>query len=1633
MQEFVLNDLVPYDGSEKLKGSTDTFHVFALEHPFSQDTIYCEAPVGLSVRELIGCDRKDLFVLHCGEMLHPDVWDKTYPKSGELINVVPIPGDSGTAKRLIGTVALIALAVWAAPLIPGLLGATSGILASTTFWTGAIFAVGQLILNALIPPPTLEEPDAITNKYSITGSRNRIAHYEPVPIIYGLHRTFPPYASLPYTESVGNDQYLNMLFCIGLGEYDITDVKIGDTPLLNFVGVDVEMTQSPIADDISEESLSLTILDPNDPNTGSDTFTRTTSEDTTKISIDIVLPAGLQYVGNRGDRRKIYIDFRVEYRPTGSVGAWSNVRIDNPDWVEVTEGSNDIIGVQGEPAPTVMQHGMLIETNGGFPSLNANDFRLTGDTRDSQRVTMKWTVASDQYDVKVTRTLMGQPDGDFNATESELAKYSQTFVWTALRSFNENVNVVDSSLSGKLTFLKVRILATDQLNGVIDRLNCLAQRKLRGWTTGGGGAFTSVVATRDPAWAYLDVLTGLGNSRAISDADAPNLIELSTLAAWSTLNATADNESYYDDIIDSPTSVFEILRRIAAVGKAAVNVRDGKFTVIVETTSTTPVQHFTPRNTSNFSSVKAFVDVPHALRVRFLSSQTDYIEDEIIVYDDGYTSANATKFEVLELVGVTDYEQAWRMGRYHLAVIRLRPETYSFTADIEHLVAQKGDLCKLTHDVPLIGIGAARIKLISGNQVTLDDSLTLQGSGTHAIRVRKDDGTSAVQNIVEVAGTLSTFTFTPSIPAGVKVGDLAVVGLAGTESINVKITRIVPDTADHQATITCVDAAPGVLTAHVGTIPPYDPVITVPQDPLDVQPPTARIIMVLSDINLQVLDPTGQPVSRAVVAFVIVSQRYTARYVQIRFREGTGSGQWKLSPMLDPGNGYVSIDGVEGGETYDFQIRVISSNDVSGDWSASTTATIDDNARPLSEYGNIINRDPNVSRSDLWTTYSGDPNWEIAEITDGKVGNTELRSIADASHAWVIDNTKYPVDPTKTYQIRAWVRRKSGNRQVFLAVTFYDQAGVEISSGTSDATGWTGLATQHYWSLSSAGITTLPADSVWRLYTFLFGAKGIGTIPSNAKTFTVAVILNYQPSGTTDGVVAVQDIGVTEVLDLRAWRPVYTAGIAMIGDRVRKSHANSAWDQSVRSFEAFEACSVTFTPSQTNKGVAFGLNTDPTTDNDIGSIDYALYCRDNGNVEIYEFGALIASYGAYVANTDIMEVRYDGVVVTYFRNGVPLRQVTRTGAWLYMDSSFLTDGVEITGLRFNPLTRVPQISAVEYHDDMVYLSATELYRRWTLRYGGIPNGDISLLTGLTDVPSGRAVRFGNNSGDDNFWAALTDILIPYDPNSTYEIGIILRRVTGSGSAYCGLEAVANDRSTIVETGGGSSPTGSQHWIAANAFTFGTTNWYTLKGYLRGHGSSPTLPSNDPNQPSVARTNTTFIRPVINVNFNGQAGQTDVAGLWLRRSPVIGQPNIGDNAATKTFVSTIAGPGAHNSGAAGDVTIAVPAQTIAHTAIVTVTGDFYEANTSTGGAQPYIDVKQRFNPPSGGDALSGNTVDVNNYTVTPNNLYERLTVQGQFAAVANQGYFYGYYWENDDSVNNPIAWKNVQIQVVLVFK
>ena len=248
---------------------------------------------------------------------------------------------------------------------------------------------------------------------------------------------------------------------------------------------------------------------------------------------------------------------------------------------------------------------------------------------------------------------------------------------------------------------------------------------------------------------------------------------------------------------------------------------------------------------------------------------------------------NATEFEVLELSGIVDPDHAWKMARYTMAAIRLRPEVYTFNTDVEHLIAQRGDHVRVAHDIPLWGTGYGRIKSIVSNTVTLDSEMTLDGMTSYAMRVRLNDGTSVIEDLTSQSGKVISHTFTPSIPAGINVGDLAMVGEVGTESQELVVIAIEPQD-NLSARLTCVDHNAAILTADDGPIPAYNPNITLPVDPKQLVPDQPYNVKAESPQTSFVTDGASIIQPRITVSWDMpsdVNTRFPGVTVDLRWRE----------------------------------------------------------------------------------------------------------------------------------------------------------------------------------------------------------------------------------------------------------------------------------------------------------------------------------------------------------------------------------------------------------------------------------------------------------------------------------------------------------------------------------------------------------------------------------------------------------------------------------------------------------------------------------------------------------------------------------------------------------------------------
>jgi hypothetical protein len=842
--------------------------------------------------------------------------------------------------------------------------------AAAPYLGGALGVLGSLAVNALIPPSAEDNQNkAITTSRgnSITGTRNTFVPYGPVPQVFGKRLIYPQYAAAPYAEYIGDEQYMRLLFLIGYGYYDLTDHKIGATAIASY-------------DDVETQ-----VYTPAAPLTaGNGLFPSTVYTET--LSIELLKDAAHTET-TQEDCDEIQVDI---YWPIG------------------------LYYLTNDGNPARLYNNFTIE----YSLTGEDDWTSISDTNARAKITRPFTktfrvtVTNGQYDVRVTRLT---DDGD-----SESNKHYDTTYWTALRTVTHKAAVELDTC----TYVAMRIRASGQLNGVIDQYNVVATRKLPIYNTG-TSTWSAVTATRNAAWAYCEVLRGVANRLAVADSR----LDLTTIAAWAARMDTAGWT--VDMVVDYETTPFALIKRIAAAGRASYGIRDMKFSVVEDIEQTTPRQHITPRNSWGFSAERTFVDLPHCLRVQFHSEDLEgYAEDELFVYADGYTSANATKFETLRIDDIVDPDLAWKIGRYHIAQAILRPWKYTASMDPEHLVTTRGDLVRLQHDSILAALGRARVKTVTLNgssqatAITIDDAVTMAAGTTYGVQIRKKTGVEVTSTVNTVAGENTTLTFSSPIAAESvpEVGDLILFGESGEESFDCIIKSIRPG-ADLTATLELLDAAPDIHDADTGEIPAYDPNVTLPPELNRVSPPAPSIISVSTQHSL---DESHGPAGRLeVVVYWSVSPpslfQPPVYYFQAEYtyapEDGTESqGPWRRIADI-PADQRAAFFPVDLGAIYDFRVRSVSAQggvsawDTYDDYTASVDSWVGVNVAGLQVLGggtSWTGRDCNIE----WTatTHSRARGYKIV------VANTSTSAVLREEYVEGINNTHYEYTYSMNYE-----------------------------------------------------------------------------------------------------------------------------------------------------------------------------------------------------------------------------------------------------------------------------------------------------------------------------------------------------------------------------------------------------------------------------------------------------------------------------------------------------------------------------------------------------------------------------------------------------------------------------------------
>lgn len=724
-----------------------------------------------------------------------DQWETTVPDPASTVTLRSVPAEpvslGAAILSFVGATGTAAAATAGGLTLASALAFTIGsvVIGALTFGlnmlTGKLFAPKQ---------ESLDGSGGGSPALLLSGSRNASAQYKPVPVVLGRWRYTPPLAAFPFTEVHGDNQFLRMLFVVGMGSYQISQQKIGETDVNNFSDVQTAITKTsgnntkiPLFPGIVIDDQIGALI--KDQVGGSGWIQRTTTSDKVKrIQVDLLAANGLRRFNENGKVRNH--EYRVEVQYAGV----------------------------GEPWETLYDKTVNKNTSQKFwitPAVNVSENRY------HVRVRIRQRSGANAY------------PKDRGGTGKDASQLLTDLQWVSLKAFEEGVPVTLSNV----TLVSLYIKADEQINGTVDTFNCLVESRVPGLTS--GLERTPNSATRNPARLGLWILTGEAFERPIPDSK----IDLQQFYDWQ--EYCDEHDLTFDGVIDYETSVLEAFNTVAQAGRASHTMKGDLHSVVFDDLDATAVQMFTPRNSWGFSWSKIFSDPVHAVRARFPNAEQGYRIDEVTIFNDGFDESKATNYvQMDDIVGITEFEKLYRYIRYQLLEKKFRSGIFQLFAPMDAVVCSRGNKVRVNHDVPLIGLGSARVASTATDAVqnitgiTLDDSVPMTSGLDFQAEVRHLNGSSIEfvdREVVNVApeGLTTRVTelgfTTPVSPGGISTGDLVAFGLLGSGTSDYRVIGI-ENREDLTSRLSLVaDASDLIFPAITGTTTPaFVSNITVP-------------------------------------------------------------------------------------------------------------------------------------------------------------------------------------------------------------------------------------------------------------------------------------------------------------------------------------------------------------------------------------------------------------------------------------------------------------------------------------------------------------------------------------------------------------------------------------------------------------------------------------------------------------------------------------------------------------------------------------------------------------------------------------------------------------------------------------
>lgn len=814
-------------------------------------------------------------------------------------HAVPLGGGKEGGKSIIALVAGIALTALTGFIAGGGLAAKLGF-SARLFGAGSIGATlaaagvslaGSLLISSLVPPPTIQTGKSINNPGPSSAEGNVLEPNGPIPRVIGQRKVFPPLACEPLTYFDGQDEVVEAIYVLS-GPHEMTDIRIGAAAIDGLSSVEFEtragwpgdarisLVQRQCRTDAMQSELRGHTVAASDgrtlESTSGDTslalpqkLTFATRQAPDEQWLHLIWPGGLNR--NASDTDIMRVPLRLRMRALGSLTwinlpefhfAAANVRQMRATikliWTaDATTSPGAAIGegfVEARiavPAQTIDPAAPAWASDGYFDDGTGADY-LSSNNLASSRVNhvimtrYGATLYLDQaifpkarYELEVVRGAAVR-----NADWSSAAYTVSGTVWDLFGYASTPGQIVQSrnGVSDSVVLLRsvsiwnehplptsdLAVVAVRARNRQLESLSVVAGGYVPDWD---GTDWRNWVVTSNPAPHLRNILVGSQNLDPVPAA----VVDSAGLVAWRTACIALN---YKVNALIEGGSVDDAARIVASCGYAKPYMSEiWGVARDYDRSAESPVQVFTPRNSSGFQWTKAFPRVPEGFRVNFRDVAKDFDTRQITVFRSG-NSNDTGRLEQVTYEGLQTEAEVTARAIYDQAQTVQRGVFYSLKAPVEAIVCRRGSLVAVQNDGLSEYMGSGRITDIALNGAGLVVSVTLDV----AVSLRNETNILAVTNLLAVpdllalgaksgaqirrggatpeitthalsnaTGEFSTLTFaSPISAAGIALGGLVATGPLASETLRLIVFSIDPQ-EDLTATLTLVDEAPGIV------------------------------------------------------------------------------------------------------------------------------------------------------------------------------------------------------------------------------------------------------------------------------------------------------------------------------------------------------------------------------------------------------------------------------------------------------------------------------------------------------------------------------------------------------------------------------------------------------------------------------------------------------------------------------------------------------------------------------------------------------------------------------------------------------------------------------------------------------